>query len=933
MKRSKNPGNVSQEKIDVPHEQIIGFAEQCESDPVFFIKYFLKINLSPAQEKLIESMHINPLTVAIFARQCVAAGTLVTMADGRQLPIETLCAGDKILSYNRKTERFESDTVTDKWATEPKPAYEITTLDGRNIVCSEDHRFLSPTGWNSIKTGMYPIPGRKYTTYRTRLEENKISTISKGMVAVPRLRNLFHSDKLSESHARFLGYFMADGSYTKGQQMKFTNITPAYLNEVMALTDELFPDTKIKKYTKGKGYDYFFMGKNTYRDRWHPFSAAVFARQMGLMHVLGPQKRIPKEIFESSDKIKCAFLNRYWAADGCVYLRSRRAKPAETGELFIGAETITQGQDFIDLLASLGIHSYMKLCMGKKSKHPFWKIMITQKESILTFFNTVGLIFGKEVKSKTLYDRCFSAQRMCFGVNRNNIRYTGIAQIAKLGSSQQMYDISVRKNKNFIANGFITHNSGKSTAVAAFIVWALYFGKGVVVNGMQHCEDIVVTAPSFPQAKLIFDRVKNHITRNEMLRSYVVGDMTIEKITVKNGNVCRVLSAGVSAQIRGYSPTRLICDEAGDIADNMMNAALLPMTRTTHASITKIGTPRTRNHFYLSAFEDISAHVIIQPYTDCPFIDAPSTEKLRSDKGGTMPVSLWRQEYGCEFLEEESSALPTKIVFPCFVDYACSMGEKDAGELPPVDPKGDYVAGVDLGRDRDSTVIYIIRRDIVPYTVVHTESHLHKPYTHLMGRLHILADHFKLGAINVDQTTEKGWGDLAAEVGVAINPITFNLANKEDMIANLHVLFEKKILLLPKEHELLYSQIIHQQYESTIYGRKSFFHPTDEHDDELWALALCAMALQIDVSEYNPNISFSGALESIAGYAPIARTHNFLDNRSLKEKDREKIREFLNSVEAKEREEEEFSDVVVGNRDPCDMHRKYTYRKNDTIGN
>ena len=82
-----------------------------------------------------------------------------------------------------------------------------------------------------------------------------------------------------------------------------------------------------------------------------------------------------------------------------------------------------------------------------------------------------------------------------------------------------MYDISVRKNKNFIANGFITHNSGKSTAVAAFIVWALYFGKGVVVNGMQHCEDIVVTAPSFPQAKLIFDRVKNHITRNEMLRS------------------------------------------------------------------------------------------------------------------------------------------------------------------------------------------------------------------------------------------------------------------------------------------------------------------------------------------------------------------------------------------------------------------------------
>jgi len=477
-----------------------------------------------------------------------------------------------------------------------------------------------------------------------------------------------------------------------------------------------------------------------------------------------------------------------------------------------------------------------------------------------------------------------------------------IKTVLKLNLSDGQKELVESMHDNPLTVAVFARQIGKTTAVAAFIVWCLYFGKGIIINETHQGEDILVTAPSLPQAKLIYDKVRGHINRNELLRSYVLGDMTLEKITLKNGNICRMISAGINAQIRGYSPTRVFLDESQDISDDVFYGAILPMTKTTRASITKAGTPSFRNHFYLSAYEDPSAHVIIQPYTKCPFVDPKEIEKQRSDKGGTMPISLWQQQYECVFLAMESTPLPPSLVQPCLERY--SFTDETTVFKEPI--KGDYVIGVDLGRERDSTVIIVLRRDQIPYRIAHIESYLHVPYTSIMGRLKILSDAFNAGTINVDQTTEKGWGDLAAEVGIGINPINFNLAEKENMISNLRVLFEKKLLQLPRSCEILYMQCVHQQQETTIYGRKKFFHSQDEHDDYLWATCMAAMALTIDVSGWDPVLG--GNPEDVM-HAPVPLGHTEF-GQTLRERDATIIKAFLNN-QNKDASPDDFIDCLA----------------------
>jgi|GEM_PF-2871490 len=457
-----------------------------------------------------------------------------------------------------------------------------------------------------------------------------------------------------------------------------------------------------------------------------------------------------------------------------------------------------------------------------------------------------------------------------------------------LSAAQEELVLSMKNNKNTV--GMFSRQSGKSTAVSAFVVWKLLFGKGVEINGILQPESIIVAAPAFDQTKLLFNKIKAFILNNELIFKLLREDMTMDQIVMKNGNSAKIISASPTSNVRGHSASCLIVDECGDVDDDVMNAKLMPFLTTTKGTITKIGTPRSRNNFYISVYEDPKARVIIQPYDKCSFYtdeDRTRILDLRSDRGGTVPIPLWEQEYNCIFSESASSAFPSEIVKPCLAEYEFTT-ETSPGIIPA--GQGDYVIGVDLARERDSTVMVVIRKDCIPYKVVHTETYIHKPYTALMGRLKILSDHFEPSAINVDQTGEKGWGDLAAEVGIAINPIIFGLNEKLSMADNLRVLFEKKLMFLPKGCEILYMQTVHQQYETTPYGKKRFYHPSDEHDDHLWALALAAMSTDIDVTGmgFGAPHHFSDAM---GANVPIGRDHSSMYI-SLKERDQKVIKAF-----------------------------------------
>ena len=82
---------------------------------------------------------------------CLAADTLILMADGRQKPIADLRVGDRVIGtqLDGDRRRLVETEVHAHWQT-VKPAWQITVAQGTEIVASGDHRFLTEHGWTYV---------------------------------------------------------------------------------------------------------------------------------------------------------------------------------------------------------------------------------------------------------------------------------------------------------------------------------------------------------------------------------------------------------------------------------------------------------------------------------------------------------------------------------------------------------------------------------------------------------------------------------------------------------------------------------------------------------------------------------------------------------------------------------------------------------------
>ncbi|MGH9073505.1 MAG: Rv2578c family radical SAM protein [Acidimicrobiales bacterium] len=82
---------------------------------------------------------------------CAVGDTPVLMADGRARPLGELRAGDQVYGTVRAGpyRRYVITSVLARWQT-VEPAWRVTLEDGRQLVTSGDHRFLTERGWKHV---------------------------------------------------------------------------------------------------------------------------------------------------------------------------------------------------------------------------------------------------------------------------------------------------------------------------------------------------------------------------------------------------------------------------------------------------------------------------------------------------------------------------------------------------------------------------------------------------------------------------------------------------------------------------------------------------------------------------------------------------------------------------------------------------------------
>ena len=206
-----------------------------------------------------------------------------------------------------------------------------------------------------------------------------------------------------------------------------------------------------------------------------------------------------------------------------------------------------------------------------------------------------------------------------------------------------------------------------------------------------------------------------------------------------------------------------------------------------------------------------------------PLLNAEQKAEIESDKE-LLPERVWRRMYLAEF--SDSAGYFTNI-------DANIAGDPMQGPVPGA----RYIAGLDLGRKLDPSVMVIM--DAAERKMVHY--HGWDDGTEWVAqREHVirLVEEWGIEQICIDAT---GIGDVfmseLIEAGVPVSPYIFSQSSREHLLQQLVVALERQTISFFNEKRLL-RQLRAFQYRKLPGGRYKAEAPPGEHDDAVFALAL-----------------------------------------------------------------------------------------------
>jgi phage FluMu gp28-like protein len=215
-------------------------------------------------------------------------------------------------------------------------------------------------------------------------------------------------------------------------------------------------------------------------------------------------------------------------------------------------------------------------------------------------------------------------------------------------------------------------------------------------------------------------------------------------------------------------------------------------------------------------------------------IDIDELRELAGDE------ESFAQEFGCAFLSSSEMWIALELI------AAARSGLANLDWDPERPVEGTLYAGFDVGRRKDRSVIWIdeVIADVAICRGVITMDKT--PFDQQEQQLYGVLAHPKLRRCSMDQT---GLGMQMAEraqqkFGYKVEPVTFNLATKEDMAVRTRRRFEEKLDKIPENAPAVERAIAAIKRQATASGTLRFDAERSEagHADEFWAKALADLA-------------------------------------------------------------------------------------------
>ena len=210
---------------------------------------------------------------------------------------------------------------------------------------------------------------------------------------------------------------------------------------------------------------------------------------------------------------------------------------------------------------------------------------------------------------------------------------------------------------------------------------------------------------------------------------------------------------------------------------------------------------------------------------------------MANEKDNCFDEYTWLQEYCCIAVDEASAFLPYDLIATCELNDILR---------PLEDIKHDFYVGVDIGRRKDLTVIWVLEKiENIKYTRLVVEL-AKMPFHKQEEILHDILSH-KL--FRRDCQDDTGIGMQMAENAQVkfgkfrVEGVTFTNKVKEDLAYRLRTEFENKTVFIPNRHEI--REDLHSVRKITTASNNIRFdadRSDNGHADRFWALALALHA-------------------------------------------------------------------------------------------
>ena len=245
-----------------------------------------------------------------------------------------------------------------------KPVFRVTTALGRTVRCTLTHPFRTVDGWHPL--GELSVGDR---------------------IAVPRELRVFGTSSMPEHEASLLGLLLGDGTLTVGDgrygSIRFTNRNPEIIEEA-ARCAQLLGCSLVPADRPG---EFRFSGGRNVAPRTSGVLELV--RREGLAGTNSHTKHVPDSIFTLPEEQLALFLNRLFATDGWASTSATGCNQIGYASV---SEALARSVQHLLLRFGVVGALRRKTVSYLGERRWCWQIVITHRDSIVAFAERIGIL-------------------------------------------------------------------------------------------------------------------------------------------------------------------------------------------------------------------------------------------------------------------------------------------------------------------------------------------------------------------------------------------------------------------------------------------------------------------------------------------------------------------------------------------------------------